>query len=169
MSHLYRVGGTNTYLEWWQPIPCQRLERMSDRQVQHHLNQLDWRIARLRLLNNNCRRRFDFGQDNSAVRTPQQARSPRQAGSPSAAISDSAPLGGDGKKPLHFYSATLATCRTSWTKGPTATPGPVRGLHHRCAGISMLPSDWLEQTDAIGDSSAGASVNPGRQSGRRTF
>ena len=78
-----------------------------------------------------------------------------------------------GKKPLLliliFCSATFATQKTILTKGPTATLRPLRGLRHRRAGIQTLASDWVEQNDAIVDWSAGASVNPGRPSGRRTF
>ena len=58
---------------------------MLDRQIQHHVNRLERKIARLRLLSSSCRRRLDFGQDNYAILTPQQrdqrrqARTPRQA------------------------------------------------------------------------------------------
>ena len=79
LSSLYRVNGTNMYLKWWQPIPRQRMMKMSDRERQHHHNQLDRRIARLRLLNHNCRRRLNFGQDPSAILTPQQRHSWRHA------------------------------------------------------------------------------------------
>ena len=36
LSSLYRIGGTNNYLKWWQPIARQPMLGMSDRQLQQY-------------------------------------------------------------------------------------------------------------------------------------
>ena len=84
-SILYRPGGSLSSLGAWEPIPPRLLHRMSERQIQHHLNRLKRRIARLQLLDRTCRRRLPSGQDPNDILTPvqrnrrRQARRPRQA------------------------------------------------------------------------------------------